>query len=191
MDISHTYVQEPSMNNSPIYVRALPNIQGTHITMDKCDKLLKNLWGGRYAGHYYITAMLALLHCKGYCQSDADRFILSKHESSDRTLISVTVDDFLVVASNASVIDSFHTALTANFSVKRLGRPKWFLDGRSLTLHTSPSSVVNLPWYARPLEMPTQWPWMNGRPPTDTAKNWVLPWPMTSTSHLKSLTHGN
>lgn len=79
MDITNAYMNEPSMYTEPIYVQSLPNSEGNNISGRMTDKLIKNVWGGVSAGHYYTAALFSFLLGHVYTQSGTDGFLLSKH----------------------------------------------------------------------------------------------------------------
>lgn len=57
MDITIAYAHEPSSSPKPIFVRELPDWQGNFKHGRRTGLLVRNLWGGRYAGHNYADSL--------------------------------------------------------------------------------------------------------------------------------------
>lgn len=115
------------MHMEPVYVHVISNSQGHTISATTTGKMVKILWGGCSAGHYYITELFSFLLIHGYTQSNTDSFLLYDHGTTGTILIAVKLDDFLIVASHRSLIGKFFITLSMKYAVKRLGRPTLLL----------------------------------------------------------------
>lgn len=127
MDISNAYVHEPAMFQHPVYVKEIPLSDGTFRHGKRIGHLIKNLWGGKSAGHDYIMALFAHLKAHGYTATDGDPCLFTKAASAGPVLVAITVDDFLVTAPHTEQIAEFHKVLVQKYKVKRMGKPREFL----------------------------------------------------------------
>lgn len=144
MDITNAYVHEPSMHSRTIYVKALQDSTGKFLQQQRVGRLDTNIWGGRSACYHYILALFNYLRKQGYHPSDTDSCLLSHNPTDDIILISVTVDDLLVIAFAKYLIDQFLRTLDVKYNMKRLGRPDRFL-GWNVTYPADCSIIVNQP----------------------------------------------
>lgn len=80
------------------------------------------------AGHYVIIALFAHMACKGYLQSDKESCLLYRINGEGTKIVSVTMDDVLVLGSTQIVIEQFYQDLSDKCTVKLLGKPTDFLD---------------------------------------------------------------
>lgn len=83
-----------------------------------------------------------------YTQSDVDTCMLEKCDSKDFTLISVTIDDFLISGSTAPLIQQLYNMLSAKYTVKLLGHPveylRWSVTYRADgSIQISQAALVN------------------------------------------------
>lgn len=144
LDITNAYVHEPSSSPRPIFVRELPNWQGQYQYGNATGLLMRNLWGGRSAGHNYIHALFAHLRKHKFIPSDMDTCLFTKQDKVGTTAVAVTVDDFLVIADQPVLIDAFHDILALKYTVKRMGMPTEFL-GWTVTRRTDGAIKLSQP----------------------------------------------
>lgn len=127
MDIFNAYVHEPAMYLHTLYLRELLQSDGVFKHGKATGTLRKILWGGRSAGHYDITALFAYLAQQGFHTSEKDSCCLYHQDASATTMLSITLDEFLVLGSTQAAVDNFPAILAQKYAVKRLGKPKTVL----------------------------------------------------------------
>ena len=95
---------------------------------DYVCKLRKSLYGLKQAPHLWYELLAKTLRRHGFQQLSTDTAAFVKHDSDGvAVIISVYVDDLLILARNQVLIDFTKNDLKADFKVKDLGAVSWIL----------------------------------------------------------------
>lgn len=70
--------------------------------------------------HIYLDGLVAHLTTHGYTQGQADPCPFTKTAAKGTICITVTLDDFLAIATNASLINDLHHTLKRRHAIKQL-----------------------------------------------------------------------
>ena len=133
-DIKSAYLHEQYQHTKPIYVKQMPRFDGSQKHEGNYGKLVGNLYGSPPAAYYYNYGLQTYLTLLGYTRSENDHCLYTKHTSTGSTLISTTIDDFLVLATHQKLVDELYRQLLTKYKIKRLGQPTRFLN--STITHT-------------------------------------------------------
>ena len=90
-------------------------------------KLKKSLYGLKQSGRNWYKLLHGSLVEKGFEQSQADHCVYQKTDENSTVLIMFWVDDIIICASDAEVLNSVKMILCNRFKMKDLGRLSWFL----------------------------------------------------------------
>ena len=129
IDIEAAYLHEPFAHNGreTVYVSQPPRFDGSFKHPHKAGKLDKNLYGTPSAGHTYLNGIFRLLRHHEFTQSEADPCLFHRRRAGETLLVSVSVDDFTIVANLKSLLTAFATLLSEAYNIKRLGEHTTFL----------------------------------------------------------------
>ena len=146
--IKSAYLHEKYEHVKPIYVKQMPKFDGTFRHNSTCGRLKGNLYDLLAAKYYYNKGLKTFLSKRGYHHTEHDPCLYVKHMTKGTILVSTTIDDFLVSASNQTLIDDLYSELFTKYRIKRLGTPRRFLnwtiklheDG---SVHMSPTDALD------------------------------------------------
>lgn len=127
MDITNAYVHELGMHRKAIYVRQLADSRGRFAHGKTMGRSLKNLWGGKTAGHNHVQYLFEFLRWRRDTTANVGTCLLSHTKGRHCILYAIKVDNFLVLASVQVLIESLYDTLTRKYFVIRLGRRTEFL----------------------------------------------------------------
>ena len=85
-----------------------------------------NLYGSPPAAYYFNHGLQKFLTSLGYQSSEHDPCLYTKHTTRGSTLISTTIDDFLLLATDQTLIDELYEQLLTKYKIKRLEQPTRF-----------------------------------------------------------------
>ena len=146
-DIKSAYLHEQYQHTNPIYVKQMPLFDGSHKHQGKYGRLIGNLYGSPPAAYYYNFGLQNYLSSIGYTRSEHDPCLYTKHTPTGNTLISTTIDDFLVLATHQNLVDELYHLLLQKYKIKRLGKPtrflNWTLTRTKEGLHLSQPDAVD------------------------------------------------
>lgn len=83
------------MHAKPLSVRGLPRSDGTFTHSSTVRRLIKNLWGSKSEGVYYIYELFNFPAEGGYTVTDIDAFLTHKNIQIVYILVAITVEDSL------------------------------------------------------------------------------------------------
>lgn len=133
-DIKSAFVHENYGYTKPVLIKQLPKFDGTLRHPGKpAGVLMRNIYGTPSGGYYYLKGAEACLKAQGFNQSNDDPCLFAKFEGPDAfTILALTIDDFLIVATHKERIDDLFQALNAKYKehVKRLDPPSQYLGWR-------------------------------------------------------------
>ena len=129
-DITAAYLHELYQHDKPIYIRQHPRFDGTLKHNCKSGILQRNLYGTPPASNIYFSALVKHLHAHHFtqCQTDPCLFAKTIESTGETTLVAVSMDDFLVTASNQKLITDLYNHLATKYTIKRLGEPQTYLN---------------------------------------------------------------
>lgn len=113
-----SFTHEPYPLDHPAYFKQLPLFDCTMAHPAQFGRLLPNLFGTSQACFIYFDALATFLITPSYQSSSHDPCILYKHDSTISILISISIDDLLVVSSNTTLMASFHTDMYKEYILK-------------------------------------------------------------------------
>lgn len=127
-DINSAYLHENYKHKTAVYIQQMPKFDGTLTHPGQVGKLKGNLYGTPPAAHYYFMGLRDFLTSNGFQQCHSDPCLFIRHMPQAFVLISTSMDDFLVTATNQQLITETYELLTRKYSIKRLGKPTQFLN---------------------------------------------------------------
>eukprot|EP00178_Gracilaria_changii_P023027 TRINITY_DN68_c0_g1_i13.p1 TRINITY_DN68_c0_g1~~TRINITY_DN68_c0_g1_i13.p1 ORF type:complete len:1094 (-),score=78.92 TRINITY_DN68_c0_g1_i13:769-4050(-) len=126
-DIKSAYLHEKYEHDRPVYVKQMPNFDGTYRHEGQYGKLVGNLYGSPPAAYFYNHGLKKFLTKLGFTSSEHDPCLYIKESPTGNTLVSTTIDDFLILGQTQKHIDELYAQLLQKYKVKRLGKPTRFL----------------------------------------------------------------
>lgn len=116
-----------SNNNLPIFMKLPPSMETFRsIRLGLMCRLLCSIYGLRQSGRLWNQKVVSFLKGLGFKLLNADASILIHHghETGDIIIISVYVDDFLLVSKLRTSLDWIKENLKNEYNVKDLGEVK-------------------------------------------------------------------
>eukprot|EP00737_Agarophyton_chilense_P001219 gb/GEZJ01001361.1/.p1 GENE.gb/GEZJ01001361.1/~~gb/GEZJ01001361.1/.p1 ORF type:complete len:266 (-),score=12.80 gb/GEZJ01001361.1/:823-1620(-) len=146
-DIRSAYLHENYEHDRPIYVTQMPRFDGTYTHQSKNCQLIGNSYSSSPAAYYYNHGLKTFLTQLNFVPSEHDPCLYVKYTAEGTTLVSTTIDDFLVLASAQRHIDTLHHQLLTKYKTKRLGTPTRFLNwaithGEDGTIHIAKPDAI-------------------------------------------------
>jgi Reverse transcriptase (RNA-dependent DNA polymerase) len=112
-------------------------------------KLKLSLYGLKQAGRVWNKTINSHLSNMGYTRTNADPCVYYKHSSGKIVILTLWVDDIIMVGDNKDGIEATVTELKKLFEVKDLGEPKLLLgiqiirDRTAKTITLSQKNYIN------------------------------------------------
>nr|XP_016461226.1 PREDICTED: uncharacterized mitochondrial protein AtMg00810-like [Nicotiana tabacum] len=106
------------------------NFESPHLVC----KLKKFLYGLKQASRQWFSKLSEALHSRGYIFSLNDCSLFTKSYSHSLVILTVYVDDILLVGDNISELNSLKMFLDSQFKIKDLGLVHYFL-GLEISQH--------------------------------------------------------
>lgn len=122
-DITAAFLYEAFGYNKSVYVQEMRRANGYYLHGKTTSVLHGKMYGARSAANYFLKALISRLEKKGYSPMDFDPCLYYNRKDQDFILFSIYVDDFLVVITRETMIDSLFTDLREKYYIKRLGLP--------------------------------------------------------------------
>ena len=119
-DIKSAYLHEQYQHKQPIYVKQMQKFDGSYKQAGEYGKLVGSLYGSPPAAYSYTHGLQKFLTWLGYQSSKHDPCLCTKHITHGSTLISTTIADFLVLATDQTLIDELYEQLLTKYKIKRL-----------------------------------------------------------------------
>jgi hypothetical protein len=127
MEIHHMDVKTAFLNSElkeDIYMRPPPGFETKDGTV---FKLKKALYGLKQSSREWYKLLADFLCSLGFKQSNADSCIFVKWENEMLTIISVYVDDLIIVTDSQKILTEIRTDLKNRFKMTDLGELKYYL----------------------------------------------------------------
>ena len=99
----------------------LESPEGFEVPPGKVIKLKKTLYGLKQAPRGWFKTLFSFLHDNGFESNLADPCVLKMNRGSDVIIISVYVDDLLIMGNNIDLIKEFKTKISERFEMEDLG----------------------------------------------------------------------
>ena len=99
-----------------------------HLQTSVQRRTIKHIYGTPPASRIYFDGLVAYLQKHKYEHADADPSILLRHSSQVTIIIAVGMDDFLLIATNKTLIDEIFKELHRKYKIKGLGFPHQYLS---------------------------------------------------------------
>ena len=114
-------------------------------------KLKKSIYGLKQASRQWFAKLIDALVSHGFTQSKNDYSMFIKKLNEDITILTVYVDDILITGNNPQEIQHLKAFMASTFSIKNLGKARFFLgfelaylpDGISLTQHKFTNDLLS------------------------------------------------
>ena len=118
-DIKSAFTHETYKYDADVYVKQHPRFDGSYKHGGKGGKLIINLYGSPSGGYYYLQGAQVLLQQHKYTQSQQDPCFFYKIENKRQyTLVGLSTDDFLVVATHKKLVTELHNTLKSKYTTK-------------------------------------------------------------------------
>ena len=127
-DISGAYLHEAYKHDKNVYVWQPQRFNGTYKHKATHGQLKGNLYGTPAAANIYSTQLHAHLKKHGYTQMRSDTSLFTKKSADHLIIVGISMDDFLPIATHKYLIDDLYNILQKKYTVKRLGRPRKYLN---------------------------------------------------------------
>lgn len=127
-DIKYAYLHERYEYDIPVYVQQMQNFDGTYRHHSKYGKIEGDLYDSSPAAFYYNHGLKTFLHLQGHLPSEHGKCLYILKTPTGFILVSTTIDDFLVLASDQLLINELHKQLLTKYKIKRLGTSIRFLN---------------------------------------------------------------
>lgn len=98
-----------------------------NIKPDKVCKLQKSIYGLKQSGRTWYQTLDNTLKDLGYKRLETDRCVYILQNGSDKILLSVYVDDMLMIGTTQNVLMNAINSLSKKIDLKDLGEPKYIL----------------------------------------------------------------
>lgn len=121
LDVTTAYLQGDL--DDEIYIKQ-PKMFNSGAESNKVLKLKKAVYGLKQSGRVWNIKLTKTLKNLNFEQSKADQCVFYKCENDDRLIITVYVDDILVISNNIEKLNETKNQLKENFQMKDLGEVK-------------------------------------------------------------------
>lgn len=133
-----------------VYMKAPDGFPNPH---HRVCKLKKSIYGLKQASRQWFAKLTGALLSQGFSQSKNDYSMFIHRQDKDLTILIVYVDDLLITGSNSTLITHLKHFLATTFSIKDLGKARYFLgfelaylpEGISLTQHKFTHELLTEP----------------------------------------------
>ncbi|XP_070675610.1 uncharacterized mitochondrial protein AtMg00810-like [Malus domestica] len=98
-------------------------------------KLHKVIYGLKQSPRAWYAKLSSVLNKAGFVRSNVDSSLFIRNGSSGKHVVLIYVDDLIITGDNESEIDALKRSLHYTFSIKDLGRLKYFLGIEMVTSH--------------------------------------------------------
>ena len=90
-------------------------------------KLNKSIYGLKQSAYRWHATLTDFMKSQGLRQCEMDKCIFVKHTKHSTLLVLIWVDDLIVAASDANILNTFKSNFSKAFQCKELGVLAWFL----------------------------------------------------------------
>ena len=126
MDVKTAYLNAPI--DCEIYVEQPEGFEQEGENDEKLVcKLHKSLYGLKRSGRNWNNMLHEYLSNEQFEQSQVDAYVYTKNTNESKVTIIVWVDDIIIAASNAQLLNDVKSSPSREFKMKDLGELSWFL----------------------------------------------------------------
>ncbi len=122
VDIVDAYLESQLGNNEFLIFMKLP--PGMHhlrqIRKGLLCRLLRSLYGLKQSGRLWNQNVIAFFKSIGFTQLNGDFSILIRHSEVETSIVSVYVDDFLLVSNTMAILETLKKSLSKEYDTKDL-----------------------------------------------------------------------
>lgn len=119
--ITSAYFHYQYKHHTPLYVKQMLRSNSTYKHTSKDGQLIANVHGSPAAFYYYNHDFQECFTFLGHQKSENDPCLYNFHHVNSFTILSTTVDEILVLASDQSRIDILYHEMLHKHKLKRLG----------------------------------------------------------------------
>ena len=127
-NITGAYLHEAYQHEKKVFVWQPPRFDGTYKHKATHGQLKGNVYGTPAAAHIYSTELHAHLKKHGYSQMRSDTSLFTRKVGKTVIIVAISMDDFLCIATNQTLIKALYRTLSQKYTVKRMGRPTAYLN---------------------------------------------------------------
>ena len=126
IDIESAFLSDILEDTKPIYVHQLPRFDGSYKYPNCVGILRRNIYGTTNACRIFTSGVANNLELMGFQRSTADActFTLKDKDTNDVIILIITVDDFLTLTNNLSLLNKIKSSLKTKYKLKELGPVK-------------------------------------------------------------------
>ncbi len=139
LDITSAFLHENYDWPTNLYLKPIRSFDGTR-SQHQTALLQRNLYGTPQAPATYMRGLHKYLKEHGYTRPRSDRSVYYKRSAVGSIVMAVTIDDFLVIATNDGLYDTLVSNLKKKYVLKDLGIAKQLL-GWSITREETTGSI--------------------------------------------------
>lgn len=123
LDIESAFLHEFIGPTDKIYVKQLPQFDGSYKHKDKVGLLQRSVYGIKQACRLFTSGVARNLKLLQFDRSNADActFVLQDSTNKDFCILVITVDDFLAVANSKKIIETLKAQLRTKYKLHDLG----------------------------------------------------------------------
>lgn len=121
VDLKSAFLHERFKGKKALYMQPLPAFDGSVQYTNVAYMLTANLYGTPQACKVYIQGAYQHLRMHGYIQCKSDQNVFHKTDSDGTIVMALTIDDFLVAASDTRVYHKLLQTLSLKYRTKDLG----------------------------------------------------------------------
>ena len=89
--------------------------------------LNKSLYGLKQSGHLWNNTLIDFMNSQGLKQTLSDQCVFVRIDDLGSLYVLIWVDDLLIAASSAAILNDFKYKFSKKFKIKDLGPVSWFL----------------------------------------------------------------
>jgi len=109
-----------------VFIKLPPGHPQSHSPNLVC-KLHKSIYGLKQSPRIWHAKLSVALQTLDFTKSNVDSLLFIQQNSADKLIILVYVDDLIITGSNETSVAKLKVDLQRQFSIKDLGKLKYFL----------------------------------------------------------------
>lgn len=151
IDIESAFLNDILKDTQPVYVKQPPQFDGTYKHPNCVGVLQRNIYGTKNACRIFTTGVARNLKLMHFDRSTADSctFILKDNSSSGIVILIITVDDFLTITNNLTLLSQIKSQLATHYKLQHLGPVKHIIGWKVDRNYTQKTITISQPAYIR------------------------------------------